>query len=65
MHYKDVKEALRSVPGIKFLDYGQAGQESSSSIRINGSDNVVVMVDGIKMNIFGTTQSYCKQYGRY
>lgn len=58
MHYKDVKEALRSVPGIQFLDYGQAGHESSSSIRINGSDNVVVMVDGIKMNIFGTTQSY-------
>lgn len=57
-HYNDVTQALRTVPGI-FIDSRGAGSQSynSDQIYINGSSNVVVLVDGIRRNTNGNTHS--------
>ena len=47
-HYQNVKEAIRDIPGVVILDYGRPGYDSSNSVRLNGSDKVVVLVDGIR-----------------
>ena len=49
-HYSDLVEALRNIPGVQINNYGQAGHNTSNSLRINGSNKVVYLVDGIKMN---------------
>lgn len=46
-HYSTLSEALRNVPGVQILSYGQAGY-SSGSFRLNGADNVVVLIDGVR-----------------
>lgn len=53
-HYHDLAEALRNVPGVYIANYGGGvGYESSNSLRINGSDQIVVLVDGIRVNVAG------------
>ena len=53
-HYDDVSEALKNVPGVNITNYAASGQNySTNPIYINGSNNVVVMVDGIRKNING------------
>lgn len=53
-HYDDVSEAIRHVPGVTISNYGGSSQNySTNGISINGSSNVVVMVDGIRRNING------------
>lgn len=53
-HYDDVSEAIRHVPGVNISNYGGSSQNySTNGISINGSSNVVVMVDGIRRNING------------
>ena len=49
-HYTTVKDALRDVPGVVIMDYGSPGYEMSNSIRLNGSDQVVVLVDGVRVS---------------
>lgn len=49
-NYKNVYEALRSVVGVQQYSYGQAGYLTSDSIRINGSSNIVVLIDGVRAN---------------
>ena len=49
-HYKDLYYALRDVPGVQTYSYGQAGYLTSNGFRINGSDKVVVLIDGIRAN---------------
>lgn len=49
-HYQDTVSVLRNVQGVSLNDYGQPGHESSSNIRINGSDKVLVLVDGVRIN---------------
>lgn len=49
-HYQDTVSILRNVQGVALNDYGQVGHESSSNIRINGSDKVIVLVDGVRIN---------------
>lgn len=49
-HYTQVSDALREVPGVAITDYGRVGYESSNNIRINGTDKVVVLVDGVRIN---------------
>lgn len=49
-NYKNVYDALRSVPGVQQYSYGQAGYLTSDAIRINGSANVVVLIDGVRAN---------------
>lgn len=53
-HYDDVSEAIRHVPGVNIANYSGSGQNySTNKMYINGSSNVVVMVDGIRRNING------------
>lgn len=53
MHYNTIEEALRTVTGIQFLDY-----INMSKVRINGSDQVVVLIDGVRVSMTGTGQTY-------
>lgn len=52
-HYQDLSDALRSVPGIYIASSAPAGYETSNSMKINGADEVVVVIDGVKMNSAG------------
>ena len=53
MHMDNVEEVLRTVPGVQFLDYGSNGLNANvSGIRINGSKDVVILVDGVRVNNF-------------
>lgn len=52
-HITNVEEALRKVPGIQFLNYGATGINANlSGIRINGSKDIIVLVDGVRMTNF-------------
>lgn len=53
MHFQTVEEALRTVPGLQFLNYNLAGY-NLSRVRINGSDQVLVLVDGVKATMTGS-----------
>lgn len=58
MHIDDVEEALRTVPGVQFLNYGANGANANlSGIRINGSNDVVILVDGVRINDFQGSNS--------
>ncbi len=50
MHYKDLYQALRDVPGVQTYSYGQDGYLTSDGFRINGSNRVVILVDGVRAN---------------
>lgn len=53
MHMSTVEEALRTVPGVQFLNYGTNGLNANlSGIRINGSKDVVILVDGVRITDF-------------
>lgn len=53
MHMDNVEEVLRTVPGVQFLDYGSNGLNANvSGIRINGNKDVVILVDGVRVNDF-------------
>ena len=52
-HYQDLSDALRSVPGVYVASSAPAGYETSNSLKINGADEVVVVIDGVKMNSAG------------
>ncbi len=53
MHMQTVEEALRTVPGTQFLNYGANGLNANlSGIRINGSKDVVILIDGVRMTDF-------------
>ena len=52
-HYTDLTQALRDVPGVIFNQRGLAGYNNSDNIYINGSDDVVVLVDGVRQNYAG------------
>lgn len=57
-HYASVPEAVRKVPGVVIANYtanSQAG--TSNQIIINGSKNIVVLVDGMRMNTNGSSMS--------
>ena len=58
-HESNLGEALRNVPGVEFNTYGGGvGYTNSNSFRINGSNNVLYMVDGINMNAAGVNVRY-------
>ena len=53
LHYETLEDALRSVPGTQFTNYGGNGLNGNiSSIRINGSNDIVILVDGVRINSF-------------
>ncbi|SFM10573.1 TonB-dependent receptor plug domain-containing protein [Pelosinus propionicus] len=50
-HYHDLVEVLRDVPGVAVYNYGGGvGYEETNGLRINGAKEIVVLVDGIKVN---------------
>ena len=52
-HIEDVEEALRTVPGVQFLNYGANNVNAdTSAIRINGSKDIVILVDGVRLTDF-------------
>jgi len=52
-HYTDLTQALRDVPGVTVNQYGPAGYNNSSAIYINGSKDVVLLIDGVRQNYVG------------
>ena len=57
-HYRDLGEALKDVPGVTIMNYGSTGANySANSLMINGSGNIVVLVDGMRVNTNGNTSN--------
>lgn len=57
-HYHDLAEALRSIPGVSIKNYGAVGEGyTANSISINGTSQIVVLINGIRANINGSTFS--------
>lgn len=55
-HYSDVAQAVKNVPGVLLNSHGSSNQVGmSEQIYINGSPNVVVLVDGMRRNTNGNT----------
>ena len=53
-HYDDVAQAVKNVPGVFMTAHGASGQVGNSDqIYINGSPNVVILVDGMRRNTNG------------
>lgn len=50
-HFHDISQALKTVPGIDMVNFGDAGFESANAIRINGTDQILILVDGIRANV--------------
>ncbi|WP_371367002.1 Colicin I receptor [Sporomusa rhizae] len=49
-HYTDLSQALRDVPGVTVYNFGSPGYDQTNGLRINGSDKIVVLIDGIRAN---------------
>ncbi len=57
-HFNDVSEAIRNVPGVILGNYAASGQNySNNKIFINGSPNIVILVDGMRRNTNGVPGS--------
>ena len=55
-HFDDVAQAVKNVPGVFINSHGASGQVGNSDqIYINGSPNVVVLVDGMRRNTNGNS----------
>lgn len=55
-HFSTLAEALRSVSGVYISNYGAGGEGyTANQFRINGSTQVVVLIDGVRANTNGTT----------
>lgn len=53
-HFTSVTEAIQSVPGVTFGSQNASSQISfTNPFTINGSSNVVIMVDGMRVNTNG------------
>lgn len=60
-HYTSVQEALRDVPGVTVPIYGNSGETySANGLMLNGTDHVVVLIDGVRANINGSSGTYGK-----
>lgn len=57
-HYADLGEVLKDVPGVNLQNYGASGENyTSNRLYINGSSNLVVLVDGMRANVNGSTSN--------
>ena len=52
-HYTDLTQALRDVPGVTVNAYAPAGYNNSNKFYINGSEDVVLLIDGVRQNYSG------------
>ncbi len=49
------------MPGVTIAGYGNTGEVySANSLILNGSDKVVVLIDGVRANINGSSSTYGK-----
>lgn len=57
-HYSDLGEALKDVPGVNLQNYGASGENyTSNRLYINGSQNIVVLIDGMRANVNGSASN--------
>jgi vitamin B12 transporter len=57
-HYSDLTQALQTVPGVSVTRYGGgAGYEQSEGVTINGTSQILVLIDGTRANMNGSTFS--------
>lgn len=57
-HYTDLGDALKDVPGVTLQNYGLTGENyTANRLYINGSSNLVVLVDGMRANVNGSTSA--------
>lgn len=57
-HYNNLTDALRDISGVTIQNYGNGGGNyTSNSIYVNGTKNVVFLVDGMRVNTNGSTFS--------
>ena len=55
-HYSGIAQAIQNVPGVSIANHGASNQVGmSEQIYINGSSNVVVLVDGMRRNTNGNS----------
>ncbi len=60
-HYSNVQDALRDIPGVTIAGYGNTGETySSNSLVLNGTDKIVVLIDGVRANLPGSSSTYGK-----
>ena len=60
-HYNNALDALRDIPGVTIAGYGNTGEVySSNSLILNGSDKIIVLIDGVRANINGSSGTYGK-----
>ena len=56
--YSNLSEALKDVPGVTIQNYGASGANyTSNSLLINGTDRVVVLIDGMRANTNGSVSN--------
>lgn len=54
-HYKDLTEVLQTIPGVTVTRYGMgSGYEQAEGVLINGSNKVIVLIDGTRANLNGS-----------
>lgn len=57
-HYTDLGDALKTVPGVNLQNYSASGDNyTSNRLYINGSDKIVVLIDGMRVNVNGSVSS--------
>jgi|GEM_PF-2435060 Outer membrane receptor for ferrienterochelin and colicins len=50
--FTDISQALRTVPGVTISNYANGSVYVSDMLRINGSKDIVVLVDGVRQSNF-------------
>lgn len=53
-HWQDLSAALRNIPGVIVSNHGTGGY-TSDQVYINGSKNVVVLIDGVRVTSKGNS----------
>lgn len=54
--YRDIPEVVRNVTGLNFFEYGNRGSSSTVSLRGSTSEQVLVLIDGKRLNKPGDGQ---------
>ena len=55
-HSRDLGEALKDVSGVTIQNYGSTGGNyTSNKLLINGTDKIVVLIDGMRVNTNGSS----------
>lgn len=53
-HFANVGEAIRNLPGVNVQNMGSTGEAyADNTLYINGSKNIVVLIDGVRINFNG------------